>query len=88
MISLRNTSFFDAKGKRIRSYFEKPIYLSPLETVKIIIDELDTSGGTGAIFIFNWSIPSKSSEPIFESVMSSNIGQQGLSFTAIGKKIH
>ena len=60
MISPRNTSFFDTKGKRIRSYFEKPIYLSPLETVKIIIDELDTSGGTGANFIFNWSIPSKS----------------------------
>jgi len=98
MVSLRNTSifdtiyilkadYFDTKGKRIRSYFDKPIYLSPLETVEIIIDELDTSGGTGANFIFDWSIPNKSSEPLFEGVMSSTMGQQGLSFTTIGKKI-
>lgn len=99
MVSLRNTSisdtiyilnadYFNTKGKRIRSYFNKPIYLSPLETVEIIIDELDISGGTGANFIFEWKTPIASPEPIFEGIMSSTMGQQGLSFTTIGKRIH
>ena len=92
MVSLRNTSdldtiyilraeYYDTHGKSVRKYFDKPIYLAPLETTEIIIDELDTSGGTGSNFIFDWKIPKNSSKPLFEGVMNSTMGQQGLSFT-------
>tara|TARA_R110002073_G_scaffold4213_1_gene27929 strand:+ start:69077 stop:69538 length:462 start_codon:yes stop_codon:yes gene_type:complete len=98
MASLRNTSmsdtiyvlkatYHDTAGKLVRTYFEKPIYLLPLETVEIIIDEIDTEGGTGSNFIFDWKIPKSASEPLFEGVMSSTMGQQGLSFTTQGKRI-
>ena len=98
MASLRNTSdtdsiyilkafYYDTHGKLIRKYFDFPIYLAPMETTEIIIDEVDTAGGTGSNFIFEWKIPKNCSEPLFEGIMSSTIGQQGLSFTTYAKRI-
>ena len=90
MASLRNTSdldtiyllkaeYFGTHGNSLRTYFDQPIYLAPLETTEIIIDELDITGGTGSNFIFEWKIPKGSPEPIFEGVMNSTMSQQGLS---------
>ncbi|AOW20840.1 DUF3124 domain-containing protein [Urechidicola croceus] len=92
MVSLRNTSdldtiyilqaeYYDTHGKSVRKYFKQPIYLSPMETTEIIIDEMDVSGGTGSNFVFEWKIPKNTPEPLFEGIMSSTMGQQGLSFT-------
>ena len=58
-ISLRNThrsdsvfltkaEYFNTEGDLIRTYFTDPIYLKPMETVEIVIDEIDKEGGTGA----------------------------------------
>jgi hypothetical protein len=92
MVSLRNTSdldtifilssnYYDTKGKLVKNYFDSPIYLAPLETVEILINEVDVSGGTGANFIFEWKLPQNGSEPLFEAIMTSTKGQQGISFT-------
>ena len=97
-ISMRNTNlkdtiyitkaeYFDTKGNPIRTYFDEPIYIKPMETVEIVIDEKDRSGGTGANFLFDWSIKPDSHEPYFEGVMISTSGQQGLSFTTEGKRV-
>ncbi|MDE5418265.1 DUF3124 domain-containing protein [Labilibaculum sp. DW002] len=98
MASMRNTSdsdtifllkaeYFDTHGKSIRTYFNKPIYLAPMETTEIIIDEADIEGGTGSNFIIEWKIPENCPEPLFEGVMNSTMGQQGLSFTTQSKRI-
>ncbi|MCB0705817.1 MAG: DUF3124 domain-containing protein [Saprospiraceae bacterium] len=98
-ISLRNTNrsdtiyitkaeYFDTGGKLIRTYFDKPIFIAPLETVEIVIDEIDQEGGTGANFLFDWMIDPSLSEPLFEAVMISTSGQQGLSFSTQGKRIN
>ncbi|MEC7770580.1 MAG: DUF3124 domain-containing protein [Bacteroidota bacterium] len=97
-ISMRNTNlkdtiyinkaeYFDTKGSPIRTYFDRPIYIKPMETVEIVIDEKDRSGGTGANFLFQWSIKPNSHEPYFEGVMISTSGQQGLSFTTQGQRV-
>ncbi|TXE06058.1 DUF3124 domain-containing protein [Seonamhaeicola algicola] len=98
MVSLRNTSdtdtiyilnaqYYDTHGKPLRAYFNKPIFLAPMETADIVIDETDTSGGTGSNFIFEWKIPKNCPEPLFEGIMNSTMGQQGLSFTTQAKRI-
>tara|TARA_R110002051_G_scaffold8257_3_gene34891 strand:- start:3249 stop:3707 length:459 start_codon:yes stop_codon:yes gene_type:complete len=98
MVSLRNTSdidtiyilkaeYFDTHGTSLRSYFNHPIYLAPLETAEIIIDEMDIEGGTGSNFIFEWNAPKDGPEPLFEGVMNSTVGQQGLSFTTQSRRI-
>ncbi|MBT30319.1 MAG: hypothetical protein CMO01_11730 [Thalassobius sp.] len=96
-VSMRNISstdsvyifhaeYYNTKGDLIRTYFNKPIFLRPLETVEIIIDEDDKDGGTGANFIFDWAIKNEKTEPYFEAVMISESGQQGISFTTQGIK--
>ena len=98
-VSMRNTNkqdtiyidkaeYFDTKGKSIRTYFTETIYIAPMETIEIVIDEIDQEGGTGANFLFDWRSHSKINEPLFEGVMISTSGQQGLSFTTIGKRIN
>ncbi|SNR54877.1 Protein of unknown function [Lutibacter agarilyticus] len=98
MISMRNTSdldtiyllrveYYDTYGKSVRIYVDSPIFLAPMETTEIIIDEIDVSGGTGSNFIFEWQVPKGSSEPLFEGIMTSTMGQQGLSFTTQAKRI-
>ncbi|AIZ40869.1 DUF3124 domain-containing protein [Cellulophaga baltica] len=97
-VSIRNTSrkdtlyitkgeYFDSQGKLLNTYIDKTIYLNPLETLAIVIAEKDKQGGPGANFIFDWQVKPNTSEPIFEGVMISTSGSQGLSFTTQGKKI-
>lgn len=95
-ISMRNISstdsvfvakgdYYNTSGQLIRSYFDKPIYIKPLETVEIVIDENDRAGGAGGNFIFEWMTPGKN-DPLFEAVMISTLSQQGLSFITQGIK--
>jgi len=83
-VFIRKAEYFNTKGDLIRSYFSRPIFLGPMETVEIVIDEIDQEGGTGANFLFEWKIKQTSNEPFFEGIMISTSGQQGLSFTTHG----
>lgn len=83
-VIITNASYYDTHGVLIRSYFEKPIYIAPMETVEIIIDERDLAGGTGANFVFNWKKQGTTTKPYFEAIMISTSGQQGLSFATQG----
>jgi hypothetical protein len=97
-VSMRNTSrkdtiylsraaYFDTHGAFLRNYFDEAIFIAPMETVEIVIDEIDQDGGTGANFVFDWHVSPNTPEPIFEAVMISTSGQQGLSFSTQGKRI-
>ncbi|MCB0408677.1 MAG: DUF3124 domain-containing protein [Flavobacteriales bacterium] len=95
-VSLRNTNkkdtiyvisaeYFDTHGKLIRTYFNNPIFIAPMETVAIVIDEIDKEGGTGANFIFDWAIKPDCTEPIFEGIQLSTAGR--ISFTTHGVRL-
>lgn len=97
-VSIRNTSetdsiyllranYYDTKGVAIESYLSQPISIKTMETLEIVIAEFDKKGGTGANFIFDWATKPNTSDPLFEAVMISTYGQQGLSFTLQGKRI-
>ncbi|MDX1350450.1 MAG: DUF3124 domain-containing protein [Putridiphycobacter sp.] len=97
-VSIRNTSvsdsvyitkadYYNTGGEFIRHYAKKPVYLAPMETIEIVIAEYDTEGGSGANFIFEWAADSATSAPLFEAVMISTNGQQGLSFSTRGVSI-
>jgi len=98
MVSLRNTSrtdtiyiasaeYYDTDGHLVENYIDQTVYLRPFETVEIIIDEEDITGGTGSNFLFEWYTPEDSPEPLFEGIFSSNNFQLGLSFTTQGVRI-
>ena len=98
-VSLRNVSaadsifilradYYNTHGDLLRKYINWPIYIKPMETVEIVIDEVDKGGGTGTNFIFDWAIKNPNLEPFFEAVMITTTGQQGISFTTQGINIH
>ena len=80
--------YYNTHGESIRTYFNKPIFIRPMETVQIVIDGIDKEGGTGANFVFDWKVKQQTNEPIFEAVMINTYGQQGISFVTTGKRIH
>lgn len=86
-IYLKRAAYYDTEGKPVRTYFAEPIYLGPLETVSIVIDQNDQIGGTGDSFYFEWSRDSSIHDPLFEGVFISTYGQQGISFATRGVRI-
>lgn len=97
-LSLRNTSFkhsiyvssvdyYNSAGEKTKEFLEKSILLKPMQSVEYVIEEDDTSGGTGANFIIIWGSESDKVEPIFEGIMISTHGQQGISFSTKGTSI-
>lgn len=86
-VYLLKADYYNTTGKKIRTYLKKPVYLKPLETVEIIIEEKDIEGGSGANFVFDWATKQAKNPPLFEAVMISTYGQQGLSFTTRGVQV-
>lgn len=83
-VFIRRADYYNTEGTLLRTYFDNTIFLAPMETVEIVIDEIDDSGGTGANFLFDWTVAKGVRPPLFEGVMISTSGQQGLSFTTQG----
>lgn len=86
-IYLQRADYYGTDGHLVRKYLRHPVYLKPLETVEIVIYEADRAGGTGNNFVFDWAAKSESEAPLFEAVMISTSGQQGLSFLTRGVRI-
>ncbi|MCB0379632.1 MAG: DUF3124 domain-containing protein [Flavobacteriales bacterium] len=86
-VFIKNANYYNTKGFLIREYIKAPIFILPLETVEIVINENDVQGGTGANFTFDWATRNENIEPLFEAVMISTSGQQGISFITQGTRI-
>lgn len=86
-IYINKAEYFNTLGSPIRTYFSQTVFIKPLETIEIIIDERDKEGGSGANFVFDWSVSKGIHDPHFEAVMISTSSQQGISFTTQGIKI-
>lgn len=99
-LSIRNTSlrdtlyltdinYYDTDGNLVRHYLEpqKTLPLLPMQSLDYVIESKDTDGGSGANFIVNWGAYNEQLQPVFQSVMISTQGQQGISFLANGISI-
>lgn len=83
-IFLKRIDYYNTEGKLIRKYLDWPVFVKPSETIEIILPSNDNEGGTGANFDFEWLTPQTASKPVFESIMISTQGQQGIAFTCRG----
>lgn len=98
-LSIRNTSlvdtiyiddinYYNTEGKLVRHYLvDQTLGLNPMQSIEYVIEEDDTEGGTGANFIINWAANNKNVNPIFQGVMISTNGQQGISFLTEGVSV-
>ncbi|WP_405414240.1 DUF3124 domain-containing protein [Maribacter sp. Asnod1-A12] len=96
-LSIRNTSlkdslfvskidYYNTEGDLVRSYIDSPIYLTPMESIDYVIEQQDTSGGSGANFLIDW-YSKKRLNPLFQAVMVGGLGAQAFSFTTEGIEI-
>lgn len=83
-VFLNQADYYNTVGKKIREYIKKPVYVLPMETIEIVIEDRDIEGGSGANFVFEWAMENSKNPPLFEAVMISTYGDQGLSFTTRG----
>jgi hypothetical protein len=97
-LSLRNTDlsnpiivaaadYYDSRGKLVRRYLEKPVELGSLSSANFVVNQEDTSGGTGAAFVVEWVTQKEVSAPVIEAVMINTSGNQGISFISPGRVI-
>lgn len=97
-LSVRNTDlthpmivasvkYYDNNGKLVRKYLERPVELGPLASTNFVVDQEDTSGGSGAAFVVEWVTQKEVSVPVIESVMINTSGNQGLSIVSPGRVI-
>jgi hypothetical protein len=97
-LSVRNTdlayplivasvNYYDTNGKPIRKYLKQPIELGPLSATSFVVNQVDTSGGSGAAFVVEWMAQQQITAPVIESVMINTSGNQGLSFVSTGRVV-
>ena len=86
-VTIASVDYHDTSGKLIRRYLEKPVRLEPLMTAEYIVDQTDTSGGSGANFMVRWSSDVPVNPLFVEAVMIGTSSQQGISFTSQGRTV-
>lgn len=86
-ITVKSIEYFDSHGEPITEYTIANATLSPLSAQKVIIDERDERGGSGACFLVRWTAKYPVSAPIIEAVMVSTTGGQGISFVSRGVEV-
>ncbi|MAS94761.1 MAG: hypothetical protein CMO55_16300 [Verrucomicrobiales bacterium] len=97
-LSVRNTStdseiivsalrYFDTQGREVKSYLDKPVRLPALGTTEVLVEQSDSSGGSGANFLVEWYANEPVTAPIIESVMIGTTSGRGISFARPGMVI-
>jgi len=97
-LSVRNTDlkrtltismvrYFDTDGREVRSFLEGPLNLGPLATADFLVEAKDTTGGSGANFIVEWTGDEDLNEPLIEAVMVGMDGTQGVAFVGQSREI-
>jgi hypothetical protein len=78
-VSIRNTDmkaalkvvsarYYNTEGKLLREFLAAPQTIPPLGTYELYIPRSDSSGGSGANFIIDWSADSRINPPLVEAL--------------------
>ncbi|MEM9888080.1 MAG: DUF3124 domain-containing protein [Bacteroidota bacterium] len=97
-LSIRNTSlkdtiyiedidYYDTDGKLIHHYLDAVLLLHPMQSIEYIIEKNEEVRGTGANFVVNWGANNPKVKPLFQGVMASIQGQQGITLLTDGVSI-
>lgn len=80
-IVVKSVDYHDVRGRRLRGYLEQPVEVPPLGVVECYLRESDTTGGSSASFLVEWtSERAEAVSPVVEAVMIGTTGAQGISF--------
>lgn len=83
-ITIASADYYNSAGKLIKQYAKSPVTVFPLSSVKFVINESDTLGGSGAGLVITWKSKLGVNPPLAEAVMIGAKSQQGISFSSRG----
>lgn len=86
-LTITIVDYYETQGHLLKKFLDAPVFLRPLESLRYVIPEKDTSGGSGANFIVQWKSEKAVNPPIVECIMIGAGNQQGISFTSRGRVI-
>lgn len=86
-LTITSVKYYDSDGKLVKNHLKKEQPLGPLATTHFIVEESDTSGGSGAKFIVQWKSTKPITPPIIQCVMITIQSGLGISFVTEGKVI-
>lgn len=84
-IRVSRVDYYETQGELLVQHVDTALTLKPLESLRYIIPEKDTSGGSGANFIVEWTSDTCVNPPIVEAIMIGTQMQQGVSFSSRGQ---
>ena len=86
-VYLTGVKYVDTDGESIKVYLDQPIKLAPFQTIEFLVEEKDSTGGSGANFLVNWMAEKQVAPPLVESVMVGASGSRAIAFTRSGVPI-
>lgn len=84
-ITVVSAEYYDSNGQLLRRLMSEPRIIAPLASLRLIIPESDTSGGSGASCVVRWQAERPVSAPVVEAVMIGTRSSQGISFVTSGR---
>ena len=86
-ITVVSVRYYDTAGKLVKQYLSEPLGLAPLATTEFVVEQRDSSGGSGANFLVEWVADREVHEPIIEAVMVGFDATRSVSFVCPGRVI-
>lgn len=84
---LTSARYYDTTGKVLREFVTAPIPLAAMASTEFFVEHKDTTGGSGANFVVEWSAEKPVNPPVIETVNAYFFGTQSVAFTSPGRVI-
>ena len=84
-IKIKKILYFDTDGKLIRQYLKEEQTLAALETKEVFVKRSDIEGGSGANFVVIYEADRLTLDPIFETIMATEVRGKSYVFNSRGK---
>jgi hypothetical protein len=85
-IILTSVRYYNGDGQLVREYLDGPRQLGPLASAEFVV-EPERGRGVGTNFIVDWVAEEPVYEPVVEALMLNTTGNQGVSFSSVGRVV-
>ena len=86
-VYLTSINYVDTDGESIKVFLDQTIKLEPFQTIEFLVEEKDSTGGSGANFIIDWKSEAEVEAPLVETVMVGASGSRAIAFSRTGVPI-
>lgn len=86
-IRITSARYYNTDGKLLREYLAAPKNIPPLGTHELFVPRSDSSGGSGANFIIDWSSDRPANPPLVEALHADIREARTLLFVTTGQPI-